>query len=234
MADHHLSEVFPSPGNLDQEDAHQPATDLGDEFQTLIDFLDLELSPTNSDCAIPDRLPSDDLFEVFQSREAIRVWTQSVSVLPQIEAKARAKEEEEAPSMADRFPSLEDIDAGKMSSTRVSYPVTDIYSGETEARGEAAGGDFLERERAALGADADLFSTSDNTAQLSSLVRVEDGDDDDDLLGGGGDFSAPKAATSGAQDDDLDGFESSFPAIDTTNDVSILPQHLSCCAPFPT
>lgn len=70
--------------------------------------------------------------------------------------------------------------------------------------------DFLARERAALGDDANLFSTpGDNTA------TVEDGDDD--LLGGGGgDYQA--AAPSGGE---MGEFESSFPAIDTQNEVRL-------------
>ncbi|KAK5452261.1 Clathrin light chain [Exophiala xenobiotica] len=100
--------------------------------------------------------------------------------------------------MADRFPSIEDIDAG-----------------ETDVRPDsAAQGSFLERERALLGEDADLFAANDKPG----TATVEDGDDD--LLGGDdGDFtsSAPAQPSSGAQDD-LNDFESSFPAIDTRND----------------
>ncbi|EOA84741.1 uncharacterized protein SETTUDRAFT_163593 [Exserohilum turcica Et28A] len=99
--------------------------------------------------------------------------------------------------MADRFPSLDEIDAG-----------------QTEARGDATNfdlvgdadntDDFLSRERALLGDDADQFaSENDRTA------TVEDGDDD--LLGGG--FSQAPAGG-----DDMSGFESSFPAIDTSNE----------------
>ena len=89
-------------------------------------------------------------------------------------------------------------------------------AGQTEARGDAAdfdigGGDndasnFLDRERALLGDDADQFASENDRA-----ATVEDGDDD--LLGG--DFSQ---ANVGGQE--MSGFESSFPAIDTTNDVS--------------
>lgn len=46
------------------------------------------------------------------------------------------------------------------------------------------------------------------------MATVEDGGDDFDLLGGGG------AANVGSQE--IQGFESSFPAIDTTNDVSYI------------
>lgn len=65
--------------------------------------------------------------------------------------------------------------------------------------------DFLSRERALLGDDADQF-----TSENDKLATVEDGDDD--LLGG--DYS--QANVGGQQ---MDGFESSFPAIDTTNEV---------------
>ncbi|RMZ81706.1 hypothetical protein DV737_g2439, partial [Chaetothyriales sp. CBS 132003] len=105
--------------------------------------------------------------------------------------------------MADRFPSIEDIDAG-----------------ETIIRGDAPAGDFLERERAALGDDADLFSANDSH---QTAARVEE--DDGDLLGGSGSgshednnhVSAPVASWSAAKDDDINGFESAFPAIDTRN-----------------
>jgi hypothetical protein len=94
--------------------------------------------------------------------------------------------------MADRFPSLEDIDAG-----------------ETEVRGAAPEGDFLSRERAALGEDADLFATSND--RQATVATIEDGDDD--LLGGG---DAGPAQTAG---EDIDGFERDFPAISTQNEV---------------
>lgn len=78
--------------------------------------------------------------------------------------------------------------------------------------GDASGdGDFITRERAALGADADLFSSGNDARQTT----VEDGDDD--LLGGN--FSGGAQQASVAQDD-FDTFESSFPAVNTTNDVS--------------
>ena len=94
-------------------------------------------------------------------------------------------------------------------------------SGQTEARGDASfdaldssePSDFLSRERALLGDDANQFSTSaDNTA------TVQDGDDDDDLLGGGG-GGGYQDGLSGGAGDDMGGFESSFPAIDTQNEV---------------
>jgi len=57
-----------------------------------------------------------------------------------------------------------------------------------------------------LGDDADQFASENDRA-----ATVEDGDDD--LLGG--DY---KDANHGSQE--MSGFETSFPAIDTTNDVS--------------
>lgn len=88
--------------------------------------------------------------------------------------------------------------------------------GQTEARGAAtdfdalgdsndAADDFLARERALLGDDADQFASEND-----KVATVEDGDDD--LLGGG--FSQ---ANVGSQE--MSGFESSFPAIDTQNNV---------------
>jgi hypothetical protein len=80
--------------------------------------------------------------------------------------------------------------------------------------------DFLSRERALLGDDADQF-----TSESDKLATVED---DDDLMGG--DYSQ---ANVGGQE--MDGFESSFPAIDTTNDVSHSHLHLmrlgQACSP---
>ncbi|KAI9823030.1 MAG: hypothetical protein M1832_002684 [Thelocarpon impressellum] len=99
--------------------------------------------------------------------------------------------------MADRFPSLEEFSAG-----------------QTDAKGEApldlddsvpSNGDFLSREKAVLGDAADQFATPNDTFKGSATV--EDGDDD--LLGGGSGV---------AGDDDVKGFESSFPAIDTSNE----------------
>ncbi|KAI9742585.1 MAG: hypothetical protein M1818_003726 [Claussenomyces sp. TS43310] len=95
--------------------------------------------------------------------------------------------------MADRFPSLEDFDAG-----------------DTEAKGSglefdptsATNDDFLTRERAALGEDATQFASSNDNAAF-----VQDGDDDD-LLGGGG----------GDDGEEISEFQSSFPEIDTRND----------------
>lgn len=66
----------------------------------------------------------------------------------------------------------------------------------------------MARERAALGEDAAQFAAAgDNTA------TVEDGDDD--LLGGGG--GSYGGAPAGGEE--ITEFESSFPAMDTQNQV---------------
>ncbi|KAF4631697.1 hypothetical protein G7Y89_g6433 [Cudoniella acicularis] len=81
--------------------------------------------------------------------------------------------------MADRFPSLEDFDSGAQTI-------------------ETSGGDdFLTREKALLGDDANQFATGHDNAAF-----VEDGEED--LLGGG--------------NEEVTEFESSFPAIDSHNE----------------
>ncbi|KAH8805670.1 clathrin light chain [Xylogone sp. PMI_703] len=90
--------------------------------------------------------------------------------------------------MADRFPSLEEFDAG----------ATEV-PGNAEFSGPGAEDDFLTREKALLGDDANQFATGNE-----NQVTIEDGDDD--LLGGG---------SGGAE---ITEFESSFPAIDTRNE----------------
>ena len=68
-----------------------------------------------------------------------------------------------------------------------------------------------------MGEDANQFSglgDNDNT----NNARVED--DDNDLLGGGDD-SVPTAAPSGGAMGDMGDFESSFPSIDTQNEVLV-------------
>lgn len=88
-----------------------------------------------------------------------------------------------------------------------------MRTGQTDVRDAGADdGDFLARERAALGEDAEMFGGGNQTRQTT----VEDGDDD--LLGG--DFAGP-SQTQGGQFDDMDDFESSFPMVDTTNAVSL-------------
>ncbi|KAJ5364471.1 Clathrin light chain [Penicillium cataractarum] len=84
--------------------------------------------------------------------------------------------------MADRFPSLEDFSEGQ----------TEVV----ESNG-ASEDDFLARERAALGEDADQFATpQDHVAAVSG---------GDDLLGGGDDTPA----------EEIGQFESSFPSVET-------------------
>jgi hypothetical protein len=78
-------------------------------------------------------------------------------------------------------------------------------NGTIDLDGDAGDDDFLARERAALGDDANQFATSNDNA-----ATVEDADDN--LLGGGGDYGNQ------AVGEDLE-FESSFPAIDTSNEV---------------
>ncbi|KAJ5911223.1 Clathrin light chain [Penicillium subrubescens] len=84
--------------------------------------------------------------------------------------------------MADRFPSLEDFSEGQT---------------EVVEKNSASEDDFLARERAALGEDADQFATpQDHIAAVGS---------GDDLLGGGDDTPA----------EELGQFESSFPSVET-------------------
>ncbi|KAL8776547.1 MAG: hypothetical protein Q9213_008230, partial [Squamulea squamosa] len=97
--------------------------------------------------------------------------------------------------MADRFPSLEEFGDG---------PTEPKSNGATN--GASADDDFLTRERAILGDDANLFSTSnDNTA------TIQDGDDD--LLGGGDSYGGGQGGG-----EEISDFESSFPAVDTRNE----------------
>ncbi|CAI6341030.1 unnamed protein product [Periconia digitata] len=95
--------------------------------------------------------------------------------------------------MADRFPSLDDFDAGQTEARG---------DGNIDFSGDNADASFLEREKAVLGEE---FSTAND-----KLATVED--DNDDLLGGGDAF---QANTGG---EEMSGFESSFPAIDTSNE----------------
>jgi len=92
--------------------------------------------------------------------------------------------------MADRFPSLDEFD-----------------SGQTDVRNVPASADassFLDRERALLGEDADQFATPHDL----KATTVEDADDD--LLGGdSGTYDVPA--------DEMMGFETEFPDIDSQN-----------------
>ena len=152
--------------------------------------------------------------------------------------------------MADRFPSLDQIDAGKAlvsffweekKKKALSFitsqlgpfknPITNILAqtGQTEPRGDASfevvgesadTNDFLSRERALLGDDADQFATPNDNA-----ATVEDAgeDDEDDLLGGGNDGDGfGQQGGGGGGGSDMVGFESSFPAIDASNEVCLM------------
>jgi len=99
--------------------------------------------------------------------------------------------------MADRFPSIEDFSEGQ----------TEVKGNGSLVGGFEADDDFLTRERAALGDDAAQFATPND----HQAATVEDGDDD--LLGGGDDYGT---ALAGAEE--ITGFESSFPAIDVSNE----------------
>ena len=125
--------------------------------------------------------------------------------------------------MADRFPSLDDFDAGMTRHMIEQREVCiNMCTGQTTAQGEAPSSsaedpsDFLARERAALGDDAAQFtSASDNVA---TVADIEDDDDDDDLLGGGGGGGQTNGNTGGEELDIMGDFETSFPAVDTSNE----------------
>ncbi|KAF3760187.1 hypothetical protein M406DRAFT_85703 [Cryphonectria parasitica EP155] len=85
--------------------------------------------------------------------------------------------------MADRFPSLEDFDSGAQ---------TDIQN----TSGDPSADDFLAREKAILGDDADKFATAEDSAAFET--------GDDDLLGGG----------------QTTEFETAFPDISGPNETS--------------
>ena len=72
----------------------------------------------------------------------------------------------------------------------------------------------MTRERAALGDDAAQFASADGNA-----ATVEDGEDD--LLGGGGSYSGGHKGG-----EEITEFESSFPAMDTQNEVSWIAKSL--------
>ncbi|KAI4166991.1 MAG: hypothetical protein LQ343_007575 [Gyalolechia ehrenbergii] len=100
--------------------------------------------------------------------------------------------------MADRFPSLEEFGDGQ---------IEPKSNGATN--GVLDGDDFLTRERALLGDDADQFASANN-----NVSTVEEGDDD--LLGGGGNYDGGQAGG-----EEISEFESSFPAMDTRNDIEL-------------
>ncbi|KAI4214781.1 MAG: hypothetical protein LQ351_002857 [Letrouitia transgressa] len=94
--------------------------------------------------------------------------------------------------MADRFPSLEEFGDGQTESRPTNGDIN-------------AQDDFLSRERALLGDDAAQFASPHDNAPT-----VED--DNNDLLGGDGNYDMPTTGN-----EELTGFESSFPAVDTQN-----------------
>jgi len=98
--------------------------------------------------------------------------------------------------MADRFPSLDEFSGGQ------TEPLGAISDG-----GAADGDDFLARERAALGDDANLFASPNDRITASGTVE----DVDDDLLGE--DFQQGNDAG-----DVVRGFESSFPVVESQNE----------------
>ncbi|KAL8726498.1 MAG: hypothetical protein Q9181_006027, partial [Wetmoreana brouardii] len=98
--------------------------------------------------------------------------------------------------MADRFPSLEEFGDGQ----------TEPKSNGATNGAADADDDFLARERALLGDDAAQFTSSNDNA-----ATVEDGDFD--LLGGDNNQDGAPA-----QGQEINQFESSFPAVDTQNE----------------
>lgn len=106
--------------------------------------------------------------------------------------------------MADRFPSLEDFDSGgePLLQARATSIHLTVYSlAQTDIKSTAADpstDDFLAREKALLGDDADQFTTDNDASALD--------DNSDDLLGGGG---QPQST-----------FESQFPDLASPSAVS--------------
>ncbi|KAK4998172.1 Clathrin light chain [Elasticomyces elasticus] len=106
--------------------------------------------------------------------------------------------------MAERFPSLDEFDTG---ATEARGPALTSSDADPDA-------DFLARERALLGDDANLFASSTDNA-----ATVEDGDDD--LLGGGYTDGGAHGSSGnmGGFEDDMGGFESSFPSLQSGNEA---------------
>ena len=132
--------------------------------------------------------------------------------------------------MADRFPSIEEFSGGTsilMSVTTQKADARDHHLwmsiGQTDRRGDPGlqldpttsnGVDFLAREKAALGDDADLFASADNKQQNTD---DDDDDDDDDLLGD--DHSSVKKGDLAGEA--MSDFQSAFPAINIDNPVRL-------------
>lgn len=109
--------------------------------------------------------------------------------------------------MADRFPSLEDFDSGGMltSGLLAYFQANRSFPAQTDIKDtgvEPSADDFLAREKALLGDDADQFATSDDAVAF--------GTGDDDLLGGGGSANVISEEST---------FESQFPDLANQNEV---------------
>ncbi|KAI1910358.1 Clathrin light chain [Ophidiomyces ophidiicola] len=92
--------------------------------------------------------------------------------------------------MADRFPSLDEL--GDQPAPTTSTPAADSD-------------DFLARERAVLGDDADQFISANDHMKTPTVEDAED-----DLLGAGEQHQG--------MDEETAGFESSFPALESQNE----------------
>ena len=93
---------------------------------------------------------------------------------------------------------------------------TNRFLGQTEVvetNGASDENDFLARERAMLGDDAEQFATPQDHVAADDV-------NNDDLLGGAD--VAPAAG--GVEPQEIAGFESSFPALDTQNEVWDIPR----------
>lgn len=101
--------------------------------------------------------------------------------------------------MADRFPSLDDFSSDAIGAQGDS---------QLDLGPDA---DFLAREKAALGDDADFFASPNDKLHVSGTVHDVD---DNDLLGGGESAMDGEGAFGGSEMSD---FQSSFPAIDNSN-----------------
>ena len=151
--------------------------------------------------------------------------------------------------MADRFPSIEEFSGGMSIRAQTFFGddglrndvchlslfrrLTWVMIGQTEHRGDvghqldpttSSDVDFLVREKAALGDDADLFASADVKQHRSARVQDNDDDDDDDDDDDGDDDDLLGADHSSVKKGDLAGeamsdFQSSFPAINADNSV---------------
>jgi len=97
--------------------------------------------------------------------------------------------------MADRFPSLEELDSGTQAQPKGDSSFDLDFN-------SSAGDDFLSREKAMLGDEADLFATGNDSTAFDAGAE--------DLLGG--------SSGGHAGGEEITEFESSFPAISTQND----------------